>query len=148
MKMGTLLGEMLKLGRIGDKAGVGFYSNDESKEPVGNILERLYPNRRADVTATNIFERMMSGVLKEAVCALECEIASKEDIELGAKAGIFFPDSEFFHKEGPLHTIDKMGASTLVEKLERLEKDGGTRFSPRPLLREMADKEEKFFSSW
>ncbi|MDP3725962.1 MAG: 3-hydroxyacyl-CoA dehydrogenase NAD-binding domain-containing protein [bacterium] len=148
MKMGTLFSEILKLGRLGDKVGVGFYSNDDSVEPIGHILERLYPNRRNDVTAADIFERMMSSVLNEAVFALESKVASKEDIELGAKAGIFFPSSKFFHSGGPLHTIDSMGALTLLQTLERLERTVGSRFSPRPLLREKAGKGEKFFSLW
>ncbi len=148
MKMGTLFEELLKRGRLGDKAGIGFYSNDENVEKIGCILEQLYPNRRTDVTAGDIFERMMSGVLNEAVFALENRIASKEDIELGAKAGIFFPSSTFFHSGGPLHTIDSIGAHRLLQTLERLERNVGPRFSPCPLLREKADRGEKFFSLW
>ena len=145
MEMASLFEKLVHIGRLGDKVGAGFFvtTAEGNHEPVEAIIDRLYPNRRTDVSADHIFHRMMCGLLNETVRALEEGVTSRDEIELGAATGIGCP------KEGPLHIIDGMGIDTLLTDLEEIEKKSrGSVFRPCGLLREMALKGEKFFSAW
>lgn len=127
--------------RLGDKSGAGFYNLDESRETLESILSKHFPNRTSRFTSQDVFKRMMASFLNEAVGAVEDGVASKEDIELGAQAGIGCPYG------GPLHIIDKMGPDTLLLDLLQLEREFGTRFKPRKLLEEVVASGQTFFSS-
>lgn len=142
MPMGTLFETLYGMNRLGDKTGAGFYVTSGDHEPIGSILDRSYPNRNAGVSAEEIFERMMAGILNEASRALQDRVASKEDIELGAAVGIGCPGG------GPLHLIDQRGVGNFVTQLERLASEHGQRFSPTDLLVQMAKDGQQFFSAW
>ncbi|MDX5361281.1 MAG: 3-hydroxyacyl-CoA dehydrogenase, partial [Alphaproteobacteria bacterium] len=47
---------------------------------------------------------------------------------------------------GPLSYIDTVGLQEFVARCEALEKLHGPRFAPTPLLREMAEKGDRFYS--
>lgn len=144
MKIPTLLELMIKLNRVGDKTGAGFYLTGADQKPIGEVLREYYPNRRVDMSPQEVFERMMSLFLNEAVRSLEEEIATKDDIETGSLMGIGFPQS----KEGPLHWIDEIGADKVLADLKRFEERYGIRFKPCGLLERVAAGSKKFFSSW
>ncbi len=132
---------MITLGRLGDKTGTGFYSASFDVEPIENILSKMCPQRN-HATPEEIFEKMMLGFLNEATLAFQEKVASKEDIELGAEAGIGCPQG------GPLHIIDQMGILNVITKSNLLEKKFGERFKAAGLLYKMHEADKTFFASW
>ncbi|MBI3004284.1 MAG: hypothetical protein HYY49_02575 [Ignavibacteriales bacterium] len=142
MQSGPLLRTLVAMNRLGDKTGAGFYVTHGDRESMSSILAKLYPDRRNDVSASLIFERMMAGLLNEAARALEDDVASKEDIELGAQAGLGCP------RGGPLHIIDDDSPAKLVDQLDHFKDRYGSRFQPAPLLQSMASENRKFFTGW
>jgi len=137
----TVYKKLLDLSRIGEKTGAGFRVMHGEWPDIENLLEEWYPNRGVTLATEEIFERMMAGFLNEAVGALEHRVASKEHIELGCQLGIGCP------KNGPLHIVDEMGAAKLLATLEKWAVKE-PRFAPYQLLRDMAAKNERFFTDW
>jgi 3-hydroxybutyryl-CoA dehydrogenase len=71
--------------------------------------------------------------LNHAVRLLEAGYASREDIDLAAKAGIGLP-------MGPLTLLDLIGLDTALSIMEVLHAEfGGPRYTAAPLLRRLAD---------
>jgi len=71
--------------------------------------------------------------LNHAVRLLETGYAARDDIDLAVTAGIGLP-------MGPLALLDLIGLDTSLAILEVLEREfGGTRYTPAPLLRRLAD---------
>ena len=71
--------------------------------------------------------------LNHAVRLLETGYATREDIDLAVTAGIGLP-------MGPLALLDLIGLDTSLAILEVLDREfGGTRYTPAPLLRRLAD---------
>jgi len=71
--------------------------------------------------------------LNHAVWLLETGYATREDIDLAVTTGIGLP-------MGPLALLDLIGLDTSLAILEVLEREfGGTRYTPAPLLRRLAD---------
>ncbi len=141
IRTGTLFESLVRMNRLGEKNGVGFYSAEGSHEPIQDVLAKLY-GARPKVSAKDVFERMMARFLNESVQSFYDGVASRNDIELGCQIGIGCP------RGGPLHIVDEMGASALVEQLSGFIKQYGPRFAPSKLLVDMAASGEKFFESW
>ncbi|MBI4120266.1 MAG: hypothetical protein HY454_02255 [Parcubacteria group bacterium] len=127
----SLVEVLVRAGRFGQKSGAGFYGGTE---PLSSILEREFPNR-IQGEAEAVFSRMMAAMINEAALALQNEIASANDIEIGCLFGLGFPQV----KGGPLHYADEIGLANIVRELGD---------NACPFLREMADRGETFFSSW
>ncbi|MBI2674674.1 MAG: hypothetical protein HYX22_02995 [Candidatus Yanofskybacteria bacterium] len=138
IQLGTLFKALVDAGRLGEKAGVGFYDMKGGHEPLNAFLQRIYGSRPI-VSAQKVFERMTARFLNESVQALQDGVTSKNEIETGAKIGIGFP------KDGPLHHISKLGASTLVKQLNGYVQIYGPRFKPAQMLVDMAVRGEKFY---
>lgn len=133
MRLGNVIPGLMQTGRN------SFYG--QGLEPIDDVLAKLFPNRRTDITAETIYHRAMVATLNEAVRAVEENVASLNDIETTAKLGLGFPGA------GPLHLIDDFGAGKLLAALERYEKEYGGRFAPCELLRIMAAEGGRFFEA-
>lgn len=148
MKPAQLLLYLAKQKRLGQKSGAGVYIHDSERkdeyEPIEAILARLFPDRRADVTASEIFERMMLAMINESARCLEEGVVSQDDIETACVAGIAFPPE----RGGILHYADELGLDVVVEKLEKLEARYGMRFFPAQILRDKAKDGSTFFEDW
>ncbi len=71
--------------------------------------------------------------LNHAVRLLETGYATRDDIDLAVTAGIGLP-------MGPLALLDLIGLDTSLAVLQVLQREfGGTRYTPAPLLRRLAD---------
>lgn len=71
--------------------------------------------------------------LNHAVRMLETRYATRDDIDLAVTAGAGLP-------MGPLALLDLIGLDTSLAVLEVLDREfGGTRYTPAPLLRRLAD---------
>ncbi len=136
MTPAPLLAEMVAAGRLGNKAGAGFYVSGEGepKEELPAVVERVRkrmeihgkpPAFRAD--------RVILPMVNEAVIALQEGVASAAGIDIAMQAGTGFPQA----KGGPLHHADTIGIDLVVRELERLTRELGPRFWPAPMLKRM-----------
>ena len=108
----------VKEGRIGRKAGKGFYAYDPEKrsleEPKGADPKWL-------VT------RIIMPYLREAMIEFETGIATKEDIDKALKLGSNY-------KEGPFETIERLGLDVVREELKKLQQQFGDCYSLPKML--------------
>jgi len=131
--------------RKGRKNGRGFYLYEDGKK-VG-VDESVYAvlgvtPRPGTVTRREIQDRLSLQMINEAVrCLEEGILRSARDGDIGAVMGLGFPP----FRGGPFRWVDELGADAVVKRLRELTAVHGDRFTPAPLLLELADKGEGFF---
>jgi len=126
----VLYGKMVEVGRLGEKAGKGFYSyGDEGDEAMQAILASFPkdPNSKFGV------ERVVYPMINEAVLVLQEHIASPNDIDMATIAGLGMT----YHgdRKGPLAIADEIGLDVVLNGLQELQKQYGERFRPAQLLK-------------
>ncbi len=132
-------------GRLGRKSNAGFYDYDEKGKRQGLWpgLADKYPPKADQPDVTEVQHRLMFAQVLEAVRALEEGVL--EDIREGDVGAIlgwgFAPWSG-----GPFSWLDILGADEAVARCDRLTEAYGPRFTTPKLLREMSDKEERFYT--
>ena len=139
MAPAPLLEALVKAGRIGIKAGQGFYDyvsaeergRDQSLDYLTQQARQLTGRQRMGWTRS----RPLLAMVNEAVIALQEGIASGRDIDLAMVAGTGFPPE----KGGPLHFADQLGIDHVLQELEEFRESLGVRFWPAPMLRRMVD---------
>lgn len=135
--------------RKGRKNGRGFYlygrKNFLSGKTVDKSLYKLLNlTPKAHQSAESIADRCVMMMLNEAARTLdEGVIRSAKEGDIGAVFGIGFPP----FLGGPFRYIDRLGAITVVNTLERLKQAHGERFAPCEALQWQASSGEKFFDS-
>ena len=136
--------KLVKAGRLGRKAGKGFYRYPQGKK--GKVDRAVYdvldvrPNR--DPKLGDIEARLMAAMLNEAVRAVSESVVRKpRDGDIGAIFGFGFPP----FRGGPLRYIDDLGPEKLLTDLERLASRHGDRFAPAEHLVEMARTGQRFY---
>ena len=133
-------------GRTGRKGKKGFYLyDDEGKkgEPDASVYT-LLPMGSVAVTydAEDIQRRTVFAMLNEAARCLEDGILrSPRDGDVGAVFGIGFPP----FLGGPFRYMDTLGAATVVRTLEELNARYAPRFTPAPILVDMARSGARFY---
>ena len=132
------------LGRLGRKAGAGFYDYDDKGRRQGFWpgLAREWPPAPEQPDLTTIQQRLMFIQTLEAVRALEQGVL--EDIregDVGAILGWGFAP----WTGGPFSWIDMMGPARATETAFSLAAKFGPRFAPPALLRQMAEAGETFY---
>jgi 3-hydroxyacyl-CoA dehydrogenase/enoyl-CoA hydratase/3-hydroxybutyryl-CoA epimerase len=137
------MARMTAEGRLGRKAGRGFYCYAHGKkldvdqsayEVVGAVPDSLVP--REDVTS-----RLVYAMLNEAARAAgEGVVRMPRDGDVGAVFGLGFPA----FRGGPLRYLDAVGADTVVAGLTQLATRYGDRFEPCPALRDAAAAGRRF----
>ncbi|WP_134724557.1 3-hydroxyacyl-CoA dehydrogenase NAD-binding domain-containing protein [Paracoccus luteus] len=139
-----VLFRMADAGRMGKKAGAGFYAYDEAGKRQGlwDELGANWPPADDQPELTEVQHRLMFAQALEAVRALEAGVL--EDIregDVGAILGWGFAP----WTGGPFGWLDMLGAPRAVELADRLAAQHGERFAPPALLREMAEKGQTFY---
>lgn len=132
-----VIGVMRADNRLGRKNGRGFYFYREGRKagPDGTVYQLLGARAATNVDPQRIEDRLVFAMLNEAAMAMsEGVVRQPRDADLGAIYGIGYPA----FRGGPLRTIDTLGPSEVVARLERLETSHGVRFHPAPVLLEMA----------
>jgi len=131
-------------GRLGRKAGAGFYDYDAKGKRDGfwvGLGER-YPLLETQPDLIDVQHRLMFSQVLEAVRALEEGVL--EDIREGDVGAIlgwgFAPWSG-----GPFSWLDIIGTPYAAERCDELTEQFGDRFATPALLREMADKGQSFY---
>lgn len=137
------MARVLDDGRLGRKNRRGFYRYDGGKKSVDPAVYALLEGGagRRPMEARDIQDRLVFAFLNEAVhCLHEGILRSARDGDVGAIFGLGFPP----FLGGPFRYLDHLGARFAVEMLTRLEQRHGPRFSPAPLLVDMAREERSF----
>ena len=135
---------MVDKGRLGRKAGAGFYAYDDKGKRAGfwDGLAGQFPHAETQPEVTEVQHRLMMAQALEAVRALEAGVL--EDIREGDVGAIlgwgFAPWSG-----GPFSWLDMIGAGKAVEICEALAAAHGARFAVPALLGEMAEKGQSFY---
>jgi 3-hydroxyacyl-CoA dehydrogenase/enoyl-CoA hydratase/3-hydroxybutyryl-CoA epimerase len=135
---------MVEAGRLGRKAGKGFYlyHAGHKTDPDPEVYKLLGVTPRADIDVVRLEQRLVFILLNEAALALsEAVVRSPRDGDLGAIYGIGYPA----FRGGPLRYLDRIGAGEAVRTLEALAAFHGPRFTPAPLLVDLARTGERFY---
>ncbi|MEQ8328666.1 MAG: 3-hydroxyacyl-CoA dehydrogenase NAD-binding domain-containing protein [Parvibaculum sp.] len=141
-----LLEEMVvKLGRVGKKAGKGFYDYPaDGKKKLWPGLPDLV-GKSLDPEALEVQELknrfLYIQALEAARCFEEGVVTDVRDADVGAILGWGFAP----WSGGPLSLIDMVGTAAFVEACDKLAQKYGPRFTPNKLLRDMASKGETFY---
>jgi len=127
--------QLCEIGRIGKKAGRGFYDwNDDGKQ-LWPGLTTLYPTAAVQPEQRELIDRLMFAQANEAArCLQEGVLRSVADGNIGSIFGWGFAP---FHG-GALQFINAMGAAAFVARARELAARFGPRFEPAPLLVTMA----------
>lgn len=134
-------------GRQGRKNGRGFYryQQRDGSQVRGEVDPSIYelvtrspgPAPRRD----EIVDRAVLAMANEAAWTLgDGVLRSPRDGDAAAIFGLGFPP----HLGGPLRHIDDRGPGIVVDRLRALVADHGERFTPAPLLVEVAERDGSF----
>ncbi len=141
--------KILADGRMGRKNKKGFYVYGDEKQKGQKVVDKsvyeLLPNghKRTPLNAQEAAERCVLQMVNEAaLCLGEGILRSPRDGDIGAVFGLGFPP----FRGGPFRYADTVGISQIIEKLRRYQDKFGIRFTPAPLLVEMAAGGKKFFT--
>ena len=134
---------MVALGRIGRKAGQGFYDYPEGgKKALWPGLATEYPEAAAQPDVQTLVDRLVTvQAVETARCLDERVVTNPRDADVGALLGWGFPA----FRGGPVSHIHRVGVGAFVELCDRLAAEHGRRFAPPALLRDMADKQTAFY---
>ncbi len=130
MEPAKLFYTLAEAGRLGEKAGKGFYGyGGETDEPV----LRMIAGFGRDPNSAFSIERMVYPLINEAVLALQEHIASINDIDMAMIAGTGMTYRG--DRKGPLGIADIIGLDMVLAGLEQFHAQYGERFRPARLLR-------------
>jgi len=133
---------MNALGRLGRKAGMGFYSYPAGgrKHLWGGLTDR-YPPQEQQPSVEDAKRRLLYiQSLEAARCVEEGVMTAPADADLGAVLGLGFPT----WTGGTLSLIDTVGLRAFVADCDALASQFGERFRPSAWLRERAAADEPF----
>ncbi len=132
--------------RLGKKNQRGFYAYATSKKGDKQVDRSVYAllsvARTVEQPASEIAQRCALMMINEAAhCFGEGILRSARDGDIGAIFALGFPP----FRGGPFHYVDAVGASDIVRRLESHQGTLGVRFSPAPVLLEMAESGRTFY---
>jgi len=143
MQPGPGVEKMVEAGRLGRKAGKGFYHYHagHKTDPDPEAYKVLGVAPLASVDREQLERRLVYILLNEAALAMaDGVVRSPRDGDLGAVYGIGYPP----FRGGPLRYIDSLGPGAVVESLEQLAALHGPRFAPAPALVDLARRGATF----
>ncbi|MBI4420133.1 MAG: enoyl-CoA hydratase/isomerase family protein [Gemmatimonadetes bacterium] len=138
--------KMVAAGRLGRKSGRGFFRYQEGKQRGVDTgaYEIAGVSPRNQLPGKEVERRLVLAMLNEAAMALDEQVVrSPRDGDIAAIFGFGFPP----FRGGPLRYIDDLGVATVVEELQRLQRERGARFAPVARLQRMAGAGERFYPS-
>jgi 3-hydroxyacyl-CoA dehydrogenase len=95
-----------------------------------------------EMSKEEITDTLLALGINEAALMIEEGICDRpQDMDLAMIYGTGFPP----YRGGILRYADKWGLKNVHEKLAALEKQYGVRFKPANLIKEMAEKGERFY---
>jgi 3-hydroxyacyl-CoA dehydrogenase/enoyl-CoA hydratase/3-hydroxybutyryl-CoA epimerase len=135
-----------KLGRIGKKAGKGFYEYPvDGKKKLWGELSRHFPvkpdTEQPDVQ--DVIKRLVYiQSVETARCLEEQVVVDVRDADVGSIMGWGFPP----FRGGTVSNIDTVGVQPFVTECDALAQKHGARFTPPKLLRDMAADGKSFYA--
>ena len=138
------LAALVKDGRLGRKAGRGFFVYHDGKK--GGVDPTVYPllgvQPNGGIPAPEIVQRLTLAMVNEAARATgEGVVRSPRDGDIGAIFGFGFPP----FRGGPLRAVDDLGADRVYAELARLADRLGPRFAPCEVIVEQARARTRFY---
>ncbi len=135
---------MVELGRLGRKAGLGYYDYPASggKKALWPGLAQEFPLAAEQPDVAALIERLVTVQAGEtARCLEERVLTTARDADVGAILGWGFPA----FRGGPASYIHGVGVDAFVATCDRLAARHGARFAAPALLREMAAQGRSFY---
>jgi len=139
------LSALVRAGRLGRKNGRGFFRYERGRKAGidATVYADLGVTPGSALAETVVVERLAFAMLNEAARVLEEGVVrSPRDGDIGAIFGLGFPP----FRGGPFRALDAIGPEKAVAILERLIGDFGERFTPAPLLADVARRGGRFHS--
>ncbi len=132
-----------ELGRLGKKAGKGFYDYpQEAKKHLWTGLAEQFPMAAEQPTVEQVKQRLLHRqALESARCLEEGVLSHAEDGDIGSIFGIGFPA----WTGGALSYIDTIGVQQFVSDCDQLAKQFGERFEVSAWLRARAESGQAFY---
>jgi 3-hydroxyacyl-CoA dehydrogenase / enoyl-CoA hydratase / 3-hydroxybutyryl-CoA epimerase len=131
----AVIRQLCEIGRIGRKAGRGFYDYDDEGKRLWPGLKDLFPPAAEQPPQRELIDRLMFAQAGEAArCLQEGVLRSVADGNIGSIFGWGFAP---FHG-GALQFIDAMGPQAFVDRARALAAAHGPRFEPAAIVVEAA----------
>jgi 3-hydroxyacyl-CoA dehydrogenase/enoyl-CoA hydratase/3-hydroxybutyryl-CoA epimerase len=135
----SVVRQLCEIGRIGKKAGRGFYDWPAEKGGEKSLwpeLTTLYPTAAQQPGQRELIDRLMFAQANEAArCYEEGVLRSVADANVGSILGWGFAPFQ----GGTLQYINAMGAKRFVERARELAEKHGPRFEPAAIVVKMAE---------
>jgi len=133
--------QLCALGRIGKKAGQGFYDHAKGDKSLWPGLTRLYPTAAQQPPQHELIDRLLFAQANEAArCFQEGVLRSVAEANVGSIFGWGFAP---FHG-GALQFIDALGAPVFVARARELAAKYGPRFEPAQVVVKQAARGGRF----
>jgi 3-hydroxyacyl-CoA dehydrogenase len=142
----TVGGDLVKLGRLGQKQNGGYYDYDESRKPrpsalVTKVIREVARSKQIaespPIGREEILARLLYPVVNEGAKILQEGIASRaSDIDMAAILGYNWP----VFTGGPMYWADSVGMEKIVAQLENMQRSYGRDYEPASLLRKLASE--------
>ena len=123
-------------GRLGEKAGAGFYGyGDSTDEPVQTMIRQLQAEGTVPTGTEFSWQRLMMPLINEAALCVTENIAPPDKVDMAAIAGIGMKYGE--ERMGPLQLADELGLDVVLAHLQDFCGMHGDRFRPARLIKTM-----------
>jgi 3-hydroxyacyl-CoA dehydrogenase/enoyl-CoA hydratase/3-hydroxybutyryl-CoA epimerase len=140
----AVIRHLVEIGRIGKKAGKGFYDYTDAGKALWPELTKLYPTAAEQPAQRELIDRLMFAQANEAArCHEEKVLRSAADGNIGSIFGWGFAPFQ----GGALRFIDSMGAKAFVARARELAAKYGPRFEPAAVVVKMAETGGRFGDS-
>ncbi len=140
-----LVEQMNSDGRLGRKAGKGFYDYPAkpAKKSLWPGLKLMFEQQPVDgIDFAELQQRFLATMALEAARTMEeGVVVDPREADVGSILGFGYAP----YTGGTISYIDGMGVKAFVALCDKLADRHGERFRPTPLLREMAEKGESFY---
>ena len=137
----SVVRQLCEIGRIGKKAGKGFYDWTEEGKALWPELTKLYPVAAQQPEQRELIDRLMFAQANEAArCVEEGVLRSTADGNIGSIFGWGFAPFQ----GGALQFINAMGAKAFVARARELAARHGQRFEPAAIVVRQAETGSRF----
>ncbi|MCP1198623.1 3-hydroxyacyl-CoA dehydrogenase NAD-binding domain-containing protein [Notoacmeibacter sp. MSK16QG-6] len=140
-----MVDELVEKGRLGRKAGKGFYDYPEkpAKKHLWPGLKEMFDQKAADtLDVGTLEERFLFTIAIEAARVMEEGIVEDpREADVGSILAFGFAP----YSGGALSYIDGFGVEAFVERANELKAEYGEQFAVPELLRDMASKDQTFY---